>query len=61
VPRPLLEVGVHQRHIPHRAIVTSGATSAKNAWAVGDYRDPNTAMDRTLVVHWNGKAWHRQL
>jgi len=33
------------------------AIASNIAWAVGDYRDPNTAMDRTLVVHWNGKSW----
>ena len=30
------------------------ATSAKNAWAVGE------ANNRTLILHWNGKKWKRQ-
>ncbi|HUL84683.1 MAG TPA: hypothetical protein VLX89_04090 [Actinomycetota bacterium] len=30
------------------------ATSAKNAWAVGE------ANDRTVILHWNGKSWKRQ-
>jgi len=29
------------------------ASSARNAWAVGTYADPN----RTLTEHWNGTAW----
>ncbi len=33
------------------------AIASNIAWAAGDYRDPNTAMDRTLVVRWNGKSW----
>jgi hypothetical protein len=31
------------------------ATSASNAWAVGDYY--NGSVDKTLVLHWNGTAW----
>ncbi len=34
------------------------ATSSKNAWAVGDYY--NGTGERTLVEHWNGKAWKIQ-
>jgi hypothetical protein len=30
--------------------------SAKNVWAVGDYDAPNGDF-RTLIEHWNGKAW----
>jgi hypothetical protein len=32
------------------------ATSASNAWAVGSYQN-GTAPDRTLIEHWNGRAW----
>jgi len=32
------------------------ATSASNAWAVGDYAGATTA-DRTLTERWNGKTW----
>ena len=31
------------------------ATSSTSAWAVGGY-NPHTAY-RTLIEHWNGKAW----
>ncbi len=31
------------------------ATSATNAWAVGNYT--NNATYQTLVLHWDGKAW----
>jgi hypothetical protein len=31
------------------------ATSATNAWAVGD--DFNGTTDQTLIEHWNGRAW----
>jgi hypothetical protein len=34
------------------------ATSAKNAWAVGDFN--NGTADQTLVEHWNGMAWKVQ-
>jgi hypothetical protein len=33
------------------------ATSASNAWAVGQYQS-GTVL-RTLIVHWNGKTWSR--
>jgi hypothetical protein len=32
------------------------ATSATNAWAVGDYSDGTVTL-HTLVEHWDGKAW----
>jgi hypothetical protein len=32
--------------------------SAKNVWAVGDYTGADGTF-RTLIVHWNGKAWSR--
>ena len=31
------------------------ATSASNAWAVGEYFHGTT--DQTLILHWNGTAW----
>jgi len=31
------------------------ATSASNAWAVGDYA--TGTGDKTLILHWNGRAW----
>jgi hypothetical protein len=34
-------------------------TSSTNAWAVGDYYNGTTF--RTLIVHWNGTAWKRQM
>ncbi len=34
------------------------ASSAKNAWAVGYYGP--SGNDRTLVEHWDGKAWNAQ-
>ena len=34
------------------------ATSATNAWAVGNYSDGS--VDLTLVLHWNGTAWKVQ-
>ena len=33
------------------------ATSASNAWAVGQYRNNTTGETDTLVLHWNGTAW----
>lgn len=38
-------------------LVGVAATSAKNAWAVGDYL-PGTAR-LTLIEHWNGTAWRQ--
>jgi hypothetical protein len=35
------------------------ATSATNAWAVGDYFN-NANRSQTLIVHWNGTAWKQQ-
>jgi hypothetical protein len=36
-----------------------GATSAKNAWAVGTYNDAG-GHPRTLIEHWNGVKWTKQ-
>lgn len=33
------------------------ATSSGNAWAVGSYSKDRMTPGRTLVEHWNGKAW----
>ena len=30
-------------------------SSATNAWAVGRYRA--NSLDKTLIIHWNGRAW----
>jgi hypothetical protein len=32
------------------------ATSARDAWAVGDYRDASGGFS-CLILHWNGRAW----
>jgi hypothetical protein len=34
------------------------ATSAKDAWAVGQYQSASGPL-RTLIMHWNGTAWTR--
>jgi hypothetical protein len=36
------------------------ATSRTNAWAVGYYYRPGGSRTRSLVLHWNGRAWKRQ-
>ena len=36
------------------------ATSATNAWAVGSYSTGFGKKTRTLIEHWNGKAWRIQ-
>jgi hypothetical protein len=33
------------------------ATSSGNAWAVGEYQSGQ--VNRTLIVHWNGKTWRQ--
>ena len=33
------------------------ATSSGNAWAVGEY--DSGQVNRTLIVHWNGKTWRQ--
>jgi hypothetical protein len=42
--------------VPAKDILVLGlaVTSAKNAWAVGS----TSASDKTVILHWNGKAWH---
>lgn len=36
------------------------ATSAKNAWAVGNFFDYGASQYRALMLHWNGTAWKVQ-
>jgi hypothetical protein len=33
------------------------ATSATDAWAVGDYKDDTTGALDTLILHWDGTSW----
>jgi hypothetical protein len=40
-------------------LLSVAATSSSNAWAVG-VRCASTGGTRTLVEHWNGKAWKMQ-
>jgi hypothetical protein len=54
--------GTTWRRIPIRADSNSylqgvAATSAGNAWAVGSVGTGTSASYRTLIEHWNGKAW----
>jgi hypothetical protein len=35
------------------------ATSASNAWAVGDYTTGTLSIQKTLILHWNGKTWRQ--
>jgi hypothetical protein len=44
---------------PIIGLVSVAATSSSNAWAVG-IRCASTGGTRTLVEHWNGKAWKVQ-
>jgi hypothetical protein len=39
------------------ALTAVAVVSARDAWAVGYYR--NASHDQTLVLHWNGAAWQR--
>jgi hypothetical protein len=49
----------HQPGYIRNKFLGVAATSSTNAWAVGYYLD-NTAHNRTLIEHWNGKAWQIQ-
>jgi hypothetical protein len=42
----------------HPGLLAVTATSAANAWAVGDYSTP-AGQPRTLILHWNGTNWSR--
>ena len=35
------------------------ATSATDAWAVGDFYGSASTNTRTLILHWNGTAWSK--
>jgi hypothetical protein len=37
-------------------LISVTATSARNAWAVGNYTH---GKHTTLILHWNGRAWSR--
>jgi hypothetical protein len=41
--------------LPGGQLFGVAATSARNAWAVGQ----STTSGKTIVVHWNGTAWQR--
>lgn len=38
-------------------VVGVAATSATNAWAVGNETNGNTGANQSLILQWNGKAW----
>jgi hypothetical protein len=42
---------------PFNQLSGVAATSATKAWAVGEYYQTAPPMWRTLVEHWDGKAW----
>jgi hypothetical protein len=48
---PSLNVGIGDNQLNDVTVDFSG-----NAWAVGDYTDPNNLF-QTLVEHWNGVGW----
>jgi len=35
------------------------AASRSSAWAVGDYLSSQSGAYRTLILHWNGRAWRQ--
>lgn len=39
-------------------LYTVAAVSADDVWAVGDYYDPNSGNNLTLVEQWNGTSWN---
>lgn len=51
VPSP--NVGTHSSILADVA-----ALSPKDVWSVGWYIDPSNFLPKTLIEHWNGKAWH---
>jgi hypothetical protein len=63
VPSPSPGVGVGGFPAVSRLSSVS-AVSASNAWTVGSYDIPNVpypgvAVDRTLILHWNGRVWSK--
>ena len=45
------------RRVNGRRSLGVTATSARNAWAVGEAGDPDKGYTKTLILHWNGTAW----
>jgi hypothetical protein len=45
---------------PGGFLTAVAATSRTNAWAVGDYQNSDGSESKTLIEHWNGKAWKVQ-
>jgi hypothetical protein len=43
---------------PNGTLTGVAATSATNAWAVGNYTN-RTGVNQTLILHWNGTAWKK--
>lgn len=41
-------------------LVSVAASSASNAWAVGETDNSRATDPKTLIVHWNGKTWSQQ-
>jgi hypothetical protein len=41
------------------ALAAVSATSAKNAWAVGKFINGTGVIVDTLILHWNGRTWHK--
>jgi hypothetical protein len=46
------DVGTHGS-----SLADVSALSANDLWSVGSYIDPSDFLSRTLIEHWNGKAW----
>ena len=38
-------------------LVSVSTESARDAWAVGDYKDDPTGARNTLILHWDGTSW----
>ncbi len=41
------------------ALAAVSAISAKSAWAVGNYVNATGVITDTLILHWNGRTWHK--
>jgi hypothetical protein len=56
VPSPYSK---YSENVPNASLFGVAVTSARNAWAVGEYeyQDGNSITIRTLVLHWNGHRW----
>ena len=44
----------------YQKLVAVSVTPSGNAWAVGEYSNLAATMTRTLIEHWNGRAWKVQ-